>query len=76
MTDIPVPADLVDTDDEIVLLTWVYPDGALVDKGELIAELMLGKAQLELVSPAAGRLRIRAPVDSVIRRDQVIGVIE
>jgi len=76
ITDITVPPDLVDTDDEIVLLTWVYRDGAIVEKGALIAELMLAKAQLELVAPARGRLRITVPVDSVIRRDQVIGTIE
>lgn len=76
MTDITVPADLADGGDEIVLLTWIYPDGAIVEKGALIAELMLAKAQLELLAPAGGRLRILAPVDSVIRTDQVIGTIE
>jgi pyruvate/2-oxoglutarate dehydrogenase complex dihydrolipoamide acyltransferase (E2) component len=76
MTDITVPPDLVGTDDEIVLLTWVYADGAIVEKDTLIAELMLAKAQLELMAPATGRLRIFVPPDTVIRRDQVIGRIE
>jgi pyruvate/2-oxoglutarate dehydrogenase complex dihydrolipoamide acyltransferase (E2) component len=76
MIDITVPADLADGGDDIVLLTWVYPDGAVVEQGALIAELMIAKAQLELVAPASGRLRILAPVDSVIRTDQVIGRIE
>jgi hypothetical protein len=39
MTDIVVPADLWDTDDEGVLFLWVYPDGTVVEKGKLIAEL-------------------------------------
>jgi pyruvate/2-oxoglutarate dehydrogenase complex dihydrolipoamide acyltransferase (E2) component len=76
MIDITVPADLADGSDDIVLLTWIYPDGAVVEQGALIAELMIAKAQLELVAPASGRLRILAPVDSVIRTDQVIGRIE
>jgi pyruvate/2-oxoglutarate dehydrogenase complex dihydrolipoamide acyltransferase (E2) component len=76
MIDITVPADLADGGDDIVLLTWVYPDGAVVEQGALIAELMIAKAQLELVAPASGRLRILAPVDSVIRTDQVIARIE
>lgn len=74
--DIVVPADLWDTDDEGVILTWVYADGATVQKGKLITELMVEKAQLELVAPASGRLRILAPPDSVVKRGQVIGRIE
>jgi len=74
--DIVVPPDLWDTDDEGVILTWVYADGATVQKGKLITELMVEKAQLELVAPASGRLRILAPPDSVVKRGQVIGRIE
>ena len=35
-TDIVVPADLWDTDDEGVLFLWVYPDGTVVEKGKLV----------------------------------------
>ena len=48
MTDIVVPADLWDTEDEGVLFLWVYPDGARVGNGKLIAEITVEKAQLEL----------------------------
>lgn len=76
MIDITVPPELVDDNDEVVLLTWVYADGAIVEQGKLIAELMIAKAQLELSAPASGRLRILAPVDSVIRKGEVIATIE
>ena len=76
MTDIVVPADLWDTEDEGVLFLWVYPDGSLVEAGKLIAELTVEKAQLELVAPASGRLRILVPPETIIRKGQVLGKIE
>jgi pyruvate/2-oxoglutarate dehydrogenase complex dihydrolipoamide acyltransferase (E2) component len=76
MTDITVPQDLWDSDDEGVILMWTYADGALVEAGKLLAELMVEKAQLELTAPASGRLHILAPVDTVVRKGTVIGRIE
>jgi pyruvate/2-oxoglutarate dehydrogenase complex dihydrolipoamide acyltransferase (E2) component len=76
MTDITVPADLWDTEDEGVILTWIYSNGAVVEEGQLLAELMVGKAQLELTAPASGKLTILAPADTVVRKGQVIGKIE
>jgi pyruvate/2-oxoglutarate dehydrogenase complex dihydrolipoamide acyltransferase (E2) component len=76
MTDILVPADLWDTEDEGVLFLWVYPDGSLVEQGKLIAELTVEKAQLELVAPASGRLKILVPPETIIRKGQVLGKIQ
>lgn len=76
MVDIVIPRDLWDTDDEGVILTWVYADGATVEKGKLITEMMVEKVQLELTAPATGRLRILAPPDTVVKKGQVIGRIE
>jgi pyruvate/2-oxoglutarate dehydrogenase complex dihydrolipoamide acyltransferase (E2) component len=76
MTDVVVPKDLWDTEDEGVLLTWVYQDGAVVQQGKLIAELMVEKAQLELEAPASGRLRILVQPDAVIKKGQVLAKIE
>jgi pyruvate/2-oxoglutarate dehydrogenase complex dihydrolipoamide acyltransferase (E2) component len=76
MTDITVPADLWETDDEGVIFSWVYADGALVEQGKLIAELTVEKAQLELNAPASGRLRILVPAETVVRKGTVIGRIE
>jgi pyruvate/2-oxoglutarate dehydrogenase complex dihydrolipoamide acyltransferase (E2) component len=76
MTDITVPEDLWDTDDEGVIFAWVYADGALVQQGKLIVEVTVEKAQLELNSPASGRLRILVPAETVVRKGTVIGKIE
>jgi len=76
MTDITVPEDLWDTDDEGVIFAWVYADGALVEQGKLIAELTVEKAQLELNAPASGRLHILVPAETVVRKGTVIGRIE
>jgi pyruvate/2-oxoglutarate dehydrogenase complex dihydrolipoamide acyltransferase (E2) component len=76
MTDITVPDDLWDTDDEGVIFSWVYADGALVEQGRLVAELTVEKAQLELNAPASGRLKILAPAETVVRKGAVIGRIE
>lgn len=76
MVDIVIPPDLWDTDDEGVILTWIYVDGATVEKGRLITEMMVEKVQLELTAPATGRLRILAPPDTVVKKGQVIGRIE
>jgi pyruvate/2-oxoglutarate dehydrogenase complex dihydrolipoamide acyltransferase (E2) component len=76
MTDITVPEDLWDTDDEGVIFSWVYADGAVVEQGRLLAELTVEKAQLELNAPASGRLRILAPAETVVRKGTVIGKIE
>jgi pyruvate/2-oxoglutarate dehydrogenase complex dihydrolipoamide acyltransferase (E2) component len=76
MTDITVPEDLWDTEDEGVIFSWVYADGALVEQGRLVAELTVEKAQLELNAPASGRLRILAPAETVVRKGTVIGRID
>jgi pyruvate/2-oxoglutarate dehydrogenase complex dihydrolipoamide acyltransferase (E2) component len=76
MTDITVPEDLWDTEDEGVIFSWVYADGALVEQGRLVAELTVEKAQLELNAPATVRLTILAPAETVVRKGTVIGRIE
>ncbi len=76
MTDVVVPADLWDTEDEGVLFMWLYPDGSVVERGKLIAELTVEKAQLELTAPASGRLKILVPPETIIRKGQVLGTID
>ena len=76
MTDIVVPNDLWDTEDEGVLFMWLYPNGSVVEQGKLIAELTVEKAQLELTAPASGRLRILVPPETIIRKGQVLGTID
>jgi pyruvate/2-oxoglutarate dehydrogenase complex dihydrolipoamide acyltransferase (E2) component len=76
MIDVVVPSDLWDTDQEGVIVTWLYSTGATVEEGHLIAELAVEKAQIELIAPASGKLTVLAPADTVITKGQVIGRIE
>jgi pyruvate dehydrogenase E2 component (dihydrolipoamide acetyltransferase) len=41
---------------EALLDRWLVEDGATVQEGQPIAEVVLVKATLEIVAPAAGRL--------------------
>jgi pyruvate/2-oxoglutarate dehydrogenase complex dihydrolipoamide acyltransferase (E2) component len=74
--DITAPQDLWGEALEGVVLTWIYQDGSIVEQGQVIGELMVEKAQLELVAPASGRLKILAPAEMVFNRTAVLGVIE
>lgn len=74
--DIVVPQEMWGDSTEGVVVTWIYQNGALVAKGQPVAEVMVEKAQLELVAPASGKLTILAAPETVIGRDQVVGRIE
>ena len=74
--DIVVPQEMWGESLEGVVVTWIYQNGATVAAGRPIAEIMVEKAQLELVAPASGRLIILAVPETVIGRDQVVGRIE
>lgn len=61
---------------EGVVVMWSYADGALVKAGDVLLEVAVEKAQLEIKAPAAGRLRILAQPEAVIRSGDVLGMIE
>ncbi len=74
--DIVVPGEMWGDSMEGVVVTWIYQDGATVTAGRPVAEVMVEKAQIELVAPATGRLTILAASETVFGRDQVVGRIE
>ena len=74
--DILVPQEMWGESVEGVVVTWIYQNGAMVTEGKPIAEIMVEKAQLEIVAPATGKLTILAVPETVIGRDQVVGRIE
>ena len=75
-TDIIIPAELWEGDEETVLSNWLISDGANVESGALIAEIMTSKVQYELYAPASGTIRIKEQTDAVLSKGAVIGVIE
>jgi pyruvate/2-oxoglutarate dehydrogenase complex dihydrolipoamide acyltransferase (E2) component len=72
-TNIVVPHDLWEGDTEAVVTAWLARDGAPVQEGALIAEIMVEKAQNEIRSPSSGRLTILAAVDEIVHKGSIIG---
>ena len=78
MSEIRVPDGLWDTNatPEGVVINWFFDDGAAVEAGAVVAEIMVAKTQYQIESPSAGRLRIQAPVDAVVVPGAVLGTVD
>ena len=63
-------------DDEAALTNWFFDDGAAVAEGDLIAEVMVSKAAIEIRAPVGGRLTIRVPIDAVVAKGDTLAEIE
>lgn len=76
MTDVRVPLDLWDEADKTgSIVVWLYPDGAVVQEGELIAEILVEKTTLELYAPTSGTLTINVEPEIVVDRGQLVATI-
>lgn len=60
---------------EGILTRWAAPDGAEVERGAPVADVLIEGARHEIVAPAAGRLRHEAEDCDVIEPGAVIGRI-
>lgn len=75
MTDIIIPTDLWEEDEDTVITSWLVNDGASVEEGALIAEIMTAKVQYEIHAPASGTISIKQEADAVVPKGDVIGTI-
>lgn len=75
-TEIIIPSDLWDGDEESVITAWLADHGAQVKEGALIAEIMTAKVQHEINAPATGTLSIAKEQDEIVAKGDVIGSIE
>ena len=75
-TEITVPTDLWEGDTEGVITAWLVNDGGEVAEGDLVAEVMVEKAQYEIEAPATGRLGIAKEEDEVVSKGSVIATLE
>ena len=75
MTDVRVPLDLWAEDDNAESIVWLFADGAAVIEGDLIAEILVEKATLELYAPASGTLRIGVDAEHAIDSGQLVASI-
>jgi len=74
-TDIIVPIDLYEEEEDAVVTSWLVDDGAQIEAGDLVAELMTAKVQHEIQAPVSGTLRILKQVDDVVAKGDVIGSV-
>jgi pyruvate/2-oxoglutarate dehydrogenase complex dihydrolipoamide acyltransferase (E2) component len=74
-TDIVIPSDLWEEDEETVITEWLINDGATVEEGALIAEIMTAKIQYEIHAPASGVVTIKEEADAVVPKGAVIGTV-
>lgn len=76
-TDVAIPNDLWEEDGKTgSIVMWLYPDGAQVKEGQLIAEVLVEKVTLELEAPATGTLRIKVEPEVVVDKGDVVATIE
>ena len=63
-------------DDESLLSQWFFEDGADVEKGDVLCELMQEKVAVEVEAPVSGKLNIIiSEPDSEIAPGTLIGEI-
>lgn len=76
MIPVTVPAEVVgSTEAELIVSAWLYPEGARVREGVVLAEVMADKASFELTSPATGTLRILVPAETGFAPEAVIAEV-
>ena len=77
MIEVRVPLTLWEEDDKpgsIVL--WLYPEGAQVKEGDLIAEILVEKVTLELEAPGSGKLHIKVEPEVSIEKGHLVALID
>ena len=62
-------------DEEAVLVGWLAEDGAAVEAGAIVAEVMVEKVTVDVEAPASGRLEVVTPIDAAVRLGDVIAWI-
>ena len=75
-TDVVMPR-LSDSMEEATVLQWLKQPGDTVREGEIIAEFMTEKVNVEFPSPASGKIvELLHEEGDVVKKDQVIARLE
>lgn len=75
MVAVILSSDAWSDTDQGSVSNWFFEDGATVREGDLICELMLAKAAVEIQAPAGGRLEIVAPTDTIVTKGTTLAHI-
>lgn len=76
MTDIRIATNQWEGDDQGNLMTWIFDDGASVSEGDVIAEIMVEKLQIDITAPKSGILYHAIAENDLVEKGDVIGHIE
>jgi pyruvate dehydrogenase E2 component (dihydrolipoamide acetyltransferase) len=60
---------------EGTIVRWLKADGAPVEKGEPVVEILTDKANMEVEAPATGELRLLAPEGKIVPILELIGQV-
>jgi len=76
-TPVTIPTSLWESDgtEEAVLAEWLAADGAAVEAGAPLAEVMVDKVSLVLEAPASGVLEIRREEGAPVGLGATVAVI-
>ena len=72
MSLITIEKDLWEDDLEGVITAWLFDDGDSVAAGDVVAEVMVEKAQYEIAAGDSGALSIRVAVEVPVKPGDVI----
>jgi pyruvate/2-oxoglutarate dehydrogenase complex dihydrolipoamide acyltransferase (E2) component len=77
MSDLRIPQDMWEDDDKTgSIVLWLYPDGAAVKEGDIVAEVLVEKVSFELLASASGLLRIKVEPEIPIAKGELVAIIE
>lgn len=75
MTNITIPTNMWDEDQEAALSTWYFKDGETVEAGTVVAEVMVEKSSFGILAPEAGLLKVLIVEEEIVTAGQVIGTL-
>lgn len=75
MTNIIINEDLWEEDANGAITAWLFESGDTVDKGDVVAEIMVEKSQFEVTAPCNGILTITISEDAEVTKGDIIGEI-
>ena len=76
MTEVHFPSmSENDPEAEGVVSTWFVSDGDSVEEGDLIAEVAVDKADMEIIAPRGGTISLLVTEDQAVKQNSPIAKI-
>ncbi|WP_169711748.1 lipoyl domain-containing protein [Henriciella litoralis] len=76
MSDVRIPQDCWDDDSEGAISTWFFDSGDMVEKGDVLCEVMNEKVATEIEAADGGKLTIKVEAEAAVQKGELIATIE